>query len=110
MNTTAFKRNWKPATGEKPEVNQVVLLKRKGDDKERFALWNGTDYYIFDLQRGEWMKSYEYFAWVANHETPAPLEDFEYSTVPQDAYKHLAFFAIAEARRNRIDSGAHFYI
>lgn len=110
MSTTAFERNWRPATGEKPEVNKVVLLKRKGDEKELLALWNGTHYYIFDLQRGEWMKHHEYFAWISNHETPAPLEEFEYSAIPQDAYKTLAFVAIAEARRNRIDSGSHFYI
>ncbi len=107
MSTTAFKRNWRSATRKPPEVNKIVLYRRKGEDKERLAFWDGTDYYIFDLQRGEWMKHHEFFAWVANHETPAPLSEFEYSDVPKDAYKYVAFYAIAECRRNRLLSGLY---
>lgn len=105
MSTTASNKKWYKATGTKPEVNKVVFYRRKDDDKERLGLWDGNDWYIFDLQKGEWMKHYEFFAWIANHETPAPISDFEWSNVPKDAYKYVAFYAIAEARRNRINSG-----
>lgn len=104
---------WKPAEKRKPRANEVIKFRRveafPEESKELLALWNGSDYYIFDLQKGEWVTLSEYvFGYesvlVKGKEVSISAEHlgWEYSYAPKDAYRYVPFYALAEARRNRI--------
>ena len=98
------------AETEHPEENKVVIFLRDETEsnasirspKELLAMWHDGKYYIFEVANCEWMEYDYYFAYWHNHETPAPLSEFKWNDGGPEPYKHVPFYALAEARRNRI--------
>lgn len=93
---------WHNAEKEHPEENKVVLFQHEGSDKNLLALWRDGKYYIFEFGNCEWAEYGYYFRENAFTETPPPLSDFKWKDAGAEAYKHVPFYALAEARRNRI--------
>lgn len=101
---------WHDAETDHPEENRVVIFLRKEtdankairSDKELLAMWRDGKYYIFEVGNCEWAEYDYYFAYWHNHETPAPLSDFQWTDGGPEPYRHVPFYALAEARRNRI--------
>lgn len=94
---------WHDAEKEHPEENKVVIFQREGTEKELLALWRDGKYYIFEVGNCEWAEYDYYFAYWHNHETPAPISDFKWTDGGPEPYRHVPFYALAEARRNRIE-------
>ena len=96
---------WFPATT-KPRQDEIVKLRRVRNNKtemgDLMALLNGEKYYIFNLQTGKWEDYCYFFAYSMNKETPAPLEDFEYSYIDPLQTRYIPFYALAHARRRTI--------
>ena len=92
---------WVNANKAYPERMNVVLLRRIGETDEKFALWDGNDYYVFNIHRCEWADWNFAFAYWFNKETPAAISDFEWSYAEKDAYLTRPFYALAEAKRSK---------
>ena len=82
--------DWRPADKRKPKAFEVLKFKRTDtmDDKEFYAIWNGDQYYIFDLQSGHW-KELKGMA----------LSECAYAYIPKDSTQYLPYYAIANSRR-----------
>lgn len=90
MNNIGY--DWRPADKRKPKAFEVLKFKRieTNDDKEFYALWNGDDYYIFDLQSGHWK--------VLEEETASYI----YAYIPKESTRYLPYYAIAYSRRQEL--------
>lgn len=93
---------WVNAGKQYPERRSVVILRRIGETEEKFALWNGDDYYIFNVLKCEWADWNFAFARWFDKEIPAPVSDFEWSYAEKGAYLKRPFYALAEAKRSQI--------
>ena len=93
---------WVNANKQHPERMKVVLLRRIGETDEKFALWDGDDYYVFNINRCEWAEWNFAFAYWFNKETPAAISEFEWSYAEKDAYLTRPFYALAESKRSKL--------
>ena len=95
---------WLSADGPKPEKRKIIKLRKKnGDDKTFLALWNGEDYYIFNIFICEWESFDDYFSSWLNRDGYEPIANFEFSYPEEDAYKHMPYYALAYAKRSTVN-------
>ena len=108
-NSAQIGYDWKPANKRKPRCNEVLRFRRAKNIKTSWfmmdnllAMWDGNNYHIFNVQTLRWEDYDYYFAYTENHETPAPLADFEYAYVPPKQTQYVPFYALAYNRRKTV--------
>lgn len=77
---------------------------------ERLGMWNGSEYYIFDVQAGRWIPVRKYLTLKLAYakERHIKREDIgiQYATIPATSGKYIPYYAIAFSRRKEVtDNG-----